>query len=459
MRFSIRARLLLILLSLTAAIWLATAWSSYLTTRHEVHELFDAQLAQTARSMLLLSRHELQELAAPPAAEDHIHFIPEDAQLAPGHRYEQAIAYQIWLRPQGTLLLRTDNAPDAPLSVAGAGFSDRTIDAVAWRIYTLDDTQSGFQIQMGQSYTLRNNLVNQIALHQVLPLLLALPLLSLLISYGIHRALVPLRALTQAVERRAPDSLEPVTARNIPDEIRPLVTALNQLFTRLAAAFENERRFTADAAHELRTPLAALKVQAQVAQRASSDEQRRTALTRVLQGVDRATHLIEQLLTLARLDPQVGLTAYESVDLARMVREVVAELQPAATARRIQLTVQGAAQAHLPGQGDSLRILLGNLLDNALRYTPETGQVRLTLTVCEQEVVVQIDDSGPGVSAEEREQIFNRFYRGRDVSANGSGLGLSIVKRIADLHHATLHLERSELGGLCVRLALPSRPV
>ncbi len=456
MRFSIRARLLLILLSLTAAIWLATAWSNFLSTRHEVRELFDAQLAQSARSMLTLSSHELQELADLPPGASHLHFIPDDAHLAPGHRYEQKIAYQIWLRPQGTLLLRTDTAPSHPLSDAGAGFSDRTINGEAWRIYTLDDPQSGYQIQMGHAYALRNELVNHIALRQAMPLLLALPLLALLISYGIHHALMPLRTLTRAVEQRAPDSLEPVLEHSVPHEIRPLVAALNHLFARLETAFENERRFTADAAHELRTPLAALKVQAQVAQRSHDDTQRRAALNSVVLGVDRATRLVEQLLTLARLDPQLGLPHHETVDLAQLARELRAELQPTADARHIHLLLAVEAPAPIRGQSDSLRIMLANLLDNALRYTPETGTVRLTLTTGEKQIVLQIDDSGPGVAADERGQIFNRFYRGRDVTASGSGLGLSIVKRIVDLHHATIHLGHSGLGGLCVRLELPS---
>lgn len=455
MNGSIRNRLLLILLSLIAVIWLVTTTSSYLTTQHEVGEIFDAQLAQSARTMLALSSHELQELTDYPPTSDHIHFIPDLTLHAHGHRYEQKIAYQIWLRPQNTLLLRSANAPAKPLSDTGGGYSDREIDGELWRIYALGDPLSGYEVQMGESYTLRNQLINHIALRQSIPLLLALPLLGLLISLGIHRALSPLRALTRAVARRAPDSLEPVAHHDIPAEITPLVEALNHLFARLDAAFENERRFTADAAHELRTPLAALKVQAQVAQRATNDTQRKDALDSVVRGVDRATRLVEQLLMLARLDPQHGLTDTQSVALQPLVAEVLADLDPQARTRGMEMALEGDTGVNVNGHHDSLRMLVTNLVDNALRHTPEGGTVRVTLSQNDLGVALQVDDSGPGISEEEREQVFNRFYRGREVTASGSGLGLSIVKRIADLHNAAIQLDRSDLGGLRVRLQFP----
>jgi len=456
MNASIRNRLLLILLSLIAAIWLATAASSYFTTQYEVSEIFDAQLAQSARSMLALSSHELQELADTPPASDHIHFIPDLTPQIHGHRYEQKIAYQIWLHPQGTLVLRSANAPDTPLSDTGEGYSDRTIKGDLWRIYTLSDPQSGYQVQMGESYTLRNQLINHIALRQSMPLLLALPLLGVLISFGIHRALLPLRMLTRAVAKRAPDSLEPVVEQDIPAEIQPLVAALNHLFARLDAAFENERRFTADAAHELRTPLAALKVQAQVAQRSTDHQQRQEALNSVVRGVDRATRLVEQLLTLARLDPQLGFTETERVDLYPLAVEVLADLDQQAHARQMELSLEGDESVAVKGQSDSLRMLMTNLADNALRHSPPGGKVRLTLARMDNRITLLVDDSGPGISDEEREQVFQRFYRGREVNTSGSGLGLSIVKRIADLHQATITLNRSALGGLQVSVLFPN---
>lgn len=459
MKPSIRNRLLLILLSLTATVWLVTAWTSYEETQGEVREIFDAQIAQSARSMLVLARHELQELADAPPNTDHIHFIPDNPQLNGGHPYEQKIAYQIHYLPKNTLVLRSANAPNRPLSDAVDGYSDRTIDGELWRIFTLSDTDSGYQVQMGESYALRNHLINHIALRLAMPNLLALPLLALLISLGIQRALSPLRALTRAVARRAPDSLEPVVEHDIPAEIEPLLEALNHLFQRLEEAFENERRFTADAAHELRTPLAALKVQAQVAQRASEPPQRQQALDNVLHGVDRATRLVEQLLTLARLDPQQGIAHPEALALHPLAAEVLADLDGAAHARQIELSLEGDEGLSVAGQGDTLRMLITNLVDNALRYTPQGGTVQVMVTAEHGAAELVVEDSGPGIPAEERELVFNRFYRGREVTASGSGLGLSIARRIADLHHATLSVAQSALGGarITLRFAAPSR--
>lgn len=455
MSHSIRNRLLWMLLSLTASIWLLTAWSSYRSTQHEVGEIFDAQLAQSARNMLALSSHELVELAEYPASSNHIHFILETPHPGDSHHYEQNLAYQIWSRPQGTLMIRSINAPERALSDAGEGFSDRTINGEPWRIFTLNDPLSGYEVQMGESYAPRNELINKVAMRLAVPLLVALPLLGLLISFGIHRALAPLRSLTRAVERRAPDSLEPMAEQDTPREILPLMGALNHLFARLDTAFENERRFTADAAHELRTPLAALKVQAQVAQRATDDAQRKVALASVVQGVDRATRLVEQLLTLARLDPQRGL-ARERIALYPLSAEVLADLDPTARRRHMELTLEGDESVEVNGQIDSLRMLITNLVDNALRHAPESGLVRLTLSRQPDGTVLQVDDSGPGIPAAELDQVFERFYRGREVTSSGSGLGLSIVKRIADLHDATITLERSLLGGLQVRVQFPS---
>jgi two-component system sensor histidine kinase QseC len=456
MKVSIRNRLLFILLTVTAAIWLITAWSGYQETQHEVSEIFDAQIAQSARSMLLLASHELQELADAPANTDHIHFIPDDPTLKSGHPYEQKIAYQIWYLPAHTLVLRSANAPVQPLTDAAEGYSDHSIDGEPWRIFTLTDPQSGYQVQMGESYGLRNHLISHIALRLIMPTLLALPLLALLISFGIHRGLTPLRTLTRAVARRAPDSLEPVVEHDIPREIEPLVEELNHLFQRLQEAFENERRFTADAAHELRTPLAALKVQAQVAQRTGDAQQRQQALDNVLRGVDRATRLVEQLLTLARLDPELGLSQPGRIALYPLASEVIADLDGAARAKRIEVVLAGDEAAVVMGQGDSMRMLITNLVDNALRYTPEEGKVQLAVEHDEEGAIqLTIDDSGPGISEAEREQVFQRFYRGRDVTASGSGLGLSIVRRIADLHGATLSLDRSGLGGLCITIRFP----
>ncbi len=452
---SIRARLLAILLSATVGIWLLTALSSYLDTRHEIGEMFDAQLAQAARTMLTLSRHELDELRDVGIDGGHIHFIPENLGPLSGHKYEHRIAYQIWSTANGKLMIHSDRAPDTPLTDVQHGFSDRRIRGELWRIFSLTDSQSGFTVQIGEGYGIRDALTGHIVLRLGLPMLLALPLLGLFIWAGVGRALMPLTRLTGEVGRRAPTRLEPVEVSGAPREIAPLLAALNQLFGRLQQAFDNERRFTADAAHELRTPLAALKTQAEVALRAQDDAGRQQALRQVIRGVDRATHLVEQLLTLARLDPDTGLQETSGVDLCHLAAETLAELAGGATEKGIELSLDAPCHGAVQGHPASLAVLLRNLVDNAIRYTPAGGSVAVSLQRTDDSVVLEVVDSGPGIPADERERVFDRFFRRPGSQGNGSGLGLSIVSRIVELHQGRIELGESALGGLLVKVYFP----
>ncbi|HQT26076.1 MAG TPA: ATP-binding protein, partial [Burkholderiales bacterium] len=241
-----------------------------------------------------------------------------------------------------------------------------------------------------------------------------------------------------------------------PGELRPLVDAINTLLSRLEYSFENERRFTADAAHELRTPLAALKTQAQVAMRASEEAQRKKALEQVIGGVDRATHLVQQLLTLARLDPQFAQVGNSKVDLHQVVVGVLTELAPEALAKRIELVFEEAPRAMVKGDPEMIRILTSNIVRNAIRYTPEEGHVEVRIGEDVDAVRLHVIDNGPGIERGERTNVFERFYRTLGNRASGSGLGLSIVKRIADLHHAEVTLDTGENGkGLWVRVKFP----
>jgi two-component system sensor histidine kinase QseC len=448
---------MLVLLSLTAVIWLTSAYTSYRDTRHEIGELFDAQMAQTARTLLSVAGHELIELAGAPLDSTHIHFTGETSFTAGGHRYEHKLAYQLWQQPENILLLRSFSAPQMALSDKASGYSTREIEGQRWRIFSLVDNNSGFQIQVGESMAIRDELTAAIALRAGMPLLLALPLLALLISLGINRSLRPLQRLAQTIARRAPDNLEAVDDRRAPSEIRPLLAALNTLFRRLAEAFENERRFTADAAHELRTPLAALRVQAQVAQRSTDEEERQQALEKLQVGVERASRLVDQLLTLARVDPESGLAQREPIALDGLAEEVLSVFTGEAAIKQLELDLAIGRGCIVAGQRDSLAILLRNLIDNAIRYTPEKGRIELSIKREEDGVVLRIGDSGPGIPEAQRERIFDRFYRVAGQEIAGCGLGLSIVKRIAELHGAELSLGDSPIGGLEVRLWFPEQ--
>lgn len=451
MRSSLRRRLLITLLSITAVIWLFSAWLNYRDTRHEIGELFDAQMAQTARTLLSVAGHELAELDDTRrfAGQTHIHFSGDSRFTAAGHEYEHKMGYQLWQQPENTLMMRSFNAPEAPLNTLENGYSTETIDGEQWRVFSLFDPQDGFMVKIGEALAIRNELTDTVALRIGLPLLFLLPLMALLILLGINSTLRPLRNLAHNVSSRSPSSLDAVDDRDAPCEITPLVDALNRLFLRLSRAFESERRFTADAAHELRTPLAALKIQAQVAKRSNNDEDRNQALNKLLEGVERATHLVEQLLTMARVDPEGSTALHSEIRLDRLCQEVLANIANHATAKGIELELDVDGVTVITGLQESLEILLRNLLDNAIRYTPKNGRISVRLTQCgDGSIELHVGDSGPGIPEEERGRIFDRFYRLAGQNTEGSGLGLSIVQRIAELNRAEIKLGKSDLGGL-----------
>ncbi len=453
---SIRRRLLVALLTATLGAWTIIAVSSYLDIRYQIDQLFDAQLAQSARVLLALNSVNLEQKPGAngkPETPD----LPGSGERLFGHPDENKVAFQVWIQPD-TLALRSPNAPDFPLSDREYGFKDKDVFGHRWRVFSLPDDRSSMVVQVGERNDLRKALTHNIALRTLLPIIIALPLLAAVIWFGVGRAMGPLIKLAKQVENRAPSHLQPVESYGVPAEAKPLVDSLNRLFQRLERAFDSERRFTADAAHELRTPLAGLKAQAQVALRSSSEVNRQKALRLLEQGVDRATHLVQQLLTLARLDPDHVLTETQNVDLATMTHHAHRDLEFIAQEKRIELSVGETFSWPVQGHADALAILMRNLVDNAVRYTPIGGKVEISMVRESAGVLVRVADSGPGIPADERDKVFKRFYRALGTEAPGSGLGLSIVQRIAELHRATLVLGVSAHNGLQVDVSFPSRP-
>lgn len=442
---SMRRRLLTLLLAATTLVWLATAVFAFFDAHHEIDELFDAQLAQSARVVLAQSSHALK------------HDLHESEEIEinageGGHKYEQKIAFQIF-GEDGKLLLRSASAPAKRLSLSSSGYSDEDIDGKHWRIFSFGNDH-GTLIQTGERHDMRSELAVGVALRLAYPLIFALPVLALLIWLGVGRSLSPLRRFTHEVMRRAPDDLAPIDDAQIPLEIRPLADALNTLLERLAHTLENERRFTADASHELRTPLAALKIQAQVAMQTVDEEQRRHALRQVIEGSNRAAHLVDQLLTLARLD-HAAPPPETPAQLHEVAAECLAQMAAMAASKNIELSLAEGC-GHIGGDPAMLGVLVRNLVDNAIRYTPPGGVVRVAAGDDGRRVVLEVCDSGPGIPAAEHARALERFHRIAGSEENGSGLGLSIVQRIADLHHAELTLDTPENGqGLCVRVAFP----
>lgn len=436
---SLRVRLLLLLLSATLLLWSIAAVLSYFEAHHEIDELYDAQLASTARILLSQVGREADEVELDYGADFH--------------KYEHKIAFQV-RDALGKLVLRSANAPEEPFSEEQDGFSDTRLEGRAWRVFSHWDDKRRFQVQVGERHDVRDELIEDVVSRLLYPLLFAFPVLAVLVWLSVGRGLAPLRGIAVEVARRAPQQLSPLEDAGAPDEIRPLVDSLNGLLTRLDNALENERRFTADAAHELRTPLAALKIQAQVAQRSTLEDERRHALRQVVEGVDRATHMVEQLLTLARLDPGAAPPRMENLALRALAVECAATLAPQAMDKSVEISVAEGA-ASVVGHAAMLAILLRNLVDNAIRYTPSGGWVRLEVRQEATQAVLEVCDSGAGIPPEERAQVVRRFYRVLGSGEEGSGLGLSIVQRIAELHGATVALGQSAAGGLAVRVSFP----
>lgn len=452
MNRSIRRRLLVAVLSAVLFSWSFMAVMGYLDIQHEVEQLLDAQLAQSARVLLAFNTTNLEEQK--PQEEDENtqkDKLPDVPKRLFGHRYESQLAFQIWTN-ENKLALRSANAPVAfPLTDKEYGYDDRTVMSHRWRVFSLPDDNSTIVVKVGQRYEIRQKLIGNVATQTLVPIVVALPVLALLIWLGIGRAMAPLVRLARQVEIRAPNHLQPVETTRVPKEAMPLVESINNLFGRLDRAFDGERRFTSDAAHELRTPLAGLKAQAHVALKSNNIESRAKALNQVVKGVDHATHLVQQLLTLARLDPDSGIAEYEDVNLSNVSGEVLANLIPYAESKAIKLSLldeAGAGKNLIKGNKDALAILFRNLVDNAIRYTPENGTIDVTIFRNDSYITVRVADSGPGIPEDDREQVFKRFYRRLGTQASGSGLGLSIVSRITELHHAEIKLDESVYKGL-----------
>src|SRR5512139_2033408 len=352
-RASLRQRLLVLVLTAIALVWLAAAAFTYHDAREEFDEVLDGHLAQAAALLLVQESHDLDELET-----EHTPLL---------HKYARSVAFQIWDKER-RLRLHSANAPQQPLAQQERGFSDSTIDGTRWRVFSTWDESGTYLIHVAERRDVRDELARDIAGNLLRPLLYSLPLLAFLLWVAVARGLKPLVSLTREVERRAPDNLAALDASTAPREVMPLIERLNRLFARIAASLQKERRFTADAAHELRTPVAAIKAQAQVARAATSVAERIHALDNAIRGCDRATHLIEQLLTLARVDTlERGVT--EQCRLGNIAAEVIAALAPAALGKGVQLELQADKEALVRGNPELLRVLLRNLLDNSIRHS------------------------------------------------------------------------------------------
>jgi two-component system OmpR family sensor kinase len=436
---SLRNRLLAGLVGAIVLVGGLGAWLSYRIARAEADAFFDAQLRETA----LLLRDEVQ-------------VFPGTARL-PRSVPEYDFVVQVW-SPAGVRVYLSRPHEVVP-GLTGPGLSTARTPTGTWRVFGVD-TGRGV-IQVAQPMDVRERRAARTALRSLLPFAVLVPTLSLLVAWIVAHTVRPVRRFADDLRRRRPDGVEPVATTGLPDEVRPVADALNDLLARLRASLERERAFLADAAHELRTPLTALDLQTQALADAP-DERRPAALADLRAGVARAARLVEQLLALAR-EQHATTMVPALVELDELARRTVAEFVPLAEAAGVDLGVAAAEPAHVRGDADALRRLLGNLLDNALRHTPAGGRIDVAVR-SEQGArpwaVLTVTDSGPGIPPQERERVFDRFYRVPDTNGTGSGLGLALVRSIAGRHEGAVSLEDAPGGqGLRVVLKLPlSRP-
>ena len=461
---SLKRRLMLWLVLATLAVWVIMGLFVYQNALHEVNEVFDGHLAQSARFLMAMvklsaERGELSQLqerlpALEPGYRPTAHaMVTEEEEDRPGF-YERIIAYQVFMPGTG-FILASETAPQEQLSQNTSGFAETLIDGQQWRVFNLVDPGLNLQLHAGEQYEIREELACYLAQSLIFPVFLSVPPLVLIVWFALSRGLHPLLRLVREIKRRDPQDLTPLYFSQVPLEVTPLVGALNALLQRLDKAIEGERAFTGDAAHELRTPLAGLRVQAQVALRTTDDEIRRKALDQIIAGVDQAGHLVEQLLTLSRLDVAKTLPSREPVNLYRTALSVARDLERLAQKRSVLIRVHGAKDGEVQGDPGHLGILIRNLLDNAIRYSPNGEEVSVEVVTATDGLRLIVGDHGHGIAQSQHDEVFLRFHRLADTQSKGSGLGLSIVRRIAELHGAKVRLLDRPEGGLLVEVGFP----
>lgn len=433
---SIRDQLLLSLLATVLVGGLGAAVGIYLTVEDEFNELFDYELRQVALSFRDDSLHGP---IAPP-----VQIVDEQDDLV----------IQIWNRA-GTLVYLSDALHILPPR-ARPGFSMVSVPGTKWRVFNVQLREH--TIEVAQPMSVRRTLAARAALRTLLPMLLLIAALGMVIWIIIDRGLRPLRRVADAVEKRSASALQPLPEEDLPAEVRPLVTALNNLLGSLGHELELRRTFIADAAHELRTPLTAVQLQIQLAERATGEKERTAALAQLREGMKRAIHLVQQMLTLARHEPELAERSAAPVELAQLSRQVVADHAPIAEAKDIDIGIDGDQPVWVSGDFEALRAMLGNLIDNAIRYTQRGGRIDVGIRTQDRQPILTVEDNGPGIPAEYRERAFDRFSRQEGSDPTGSGLGLAIVKSVVLRHRATIALEpvRHERG-LRVLIRFPAQ--
>ena len=420
---TIRKRLLFSLLGAVGALWIIALVASYYDAHRELDLLFDAQLAQSAQLISSEAGHELLEL--------------EELEREDLQQYARHFAVQLW-DTRGRLLLRMGAAPATRFSEAEHGFSDATIEGQRWRVFSDRDVEHQILVQMAERHDAREQLAAQIALNALLPLLVAVPLMGALIWWIVTGGLAPIRRISEEVARRDPGNLDRLDVGAAPGEVHPLIERLNALFERIERSIVNEKRFTADAAHELRNPVAAIRAQAEASLGAQDPSAMRAGLSNIAASATRLSRLVGQLLALARLDAGKNRSSFTELDLTKVAKQTLAELAPSAIERGAAIDFEGPDSAIVAGDAALLAAVIRNLVENAVVHGGSGVHIATRIAEVTDAYELIVEDDGPGVPVEQRGHLGRRFFRGEAREAAGSGLGLSLVERIVELHRAAI---------------------
>lgn len=441
---SISFRLLLMILLSLLLLWTAVLCFTGWRTSRDINAVYDAELIQVAKLLAVAISHE--------AAEQDLDEYQLDLRET---AYDYPLLFQIW-NHNDRLLVRGPDAPGHALSSAREdGFSDAQFNNADLRVYTMNLKDGEFRVQVARDYEVMHALVRDFVLDVIKPLLLALPLFGIL-WYVVHRGLEPLRQVSRLIAERDYGHLNPVIVEHMPAESARLVDEINALLVRLKASIERNGHFTADVAHELRTPIAGMLVQLQSTDEHSNDAECRQVISKVRMGLKQLNHVVNQLLTLASIEPEQIRQQFTPMELREVTREVISELSPSALEKGIEMELDACEQVAFCGNKQLIVIMLNNLLNNAIKFTPQGGTLRIYLAKVTHGVSMAVEDSGPGIPDEIKKWVFERRKRVSSGRGGGSGLGLSIVKEICNLHHATITLkDKPEGSGLIVKLFLP----
>ncbi len=421
---------ILIATILTFVIGFIFAW-------HEIEEVYDAQMVHSAKVLVQLTRHELEK-------NDTVSLGPEDGDLH--HKYERKMGFRVWVND--VLATQSNTTEHFDDFQAPPGFSDQSINGKKWRFFVFLDPAKKLQVEISEQYNIRYELIGQLMSALVIPALILIPSIFFLVWMGVSRVVRPIITLSRDVDRRGSDDLSDISYNNIPDEISPLIHALNSLFKRLNDSLQREREFTDHAAHELRTPLAAMKTQTQVLIKKSAQmPECQESLKNLEDSINRSTHIINQLLSASRLHHET--MTYQSVILSDCLETMLQELSDALKKKNISLKKDVSHHVTITGNEGYISILLRNLLDNAIKYTPSGGVISVTLN---KSGFMAISDNGPGISDADKNRVFDKFIRVDKTGQDGSGLGLSIVQTIAAAHNVIINLRDNTPTGLIVEI-------